>query len=70
MKTESLTLLAAAALAGSAAWALGVARRALSEIEAIAKAGRVRLGSQPLLEQPNFRRDWGFHQSALRSAGL
>ena len=44
--------------------------RALHEIEGVAKAGRTRLGSQPLLEQPNFQRNWGYHHSALKSARL
>lgn len=57
-------------VAGSCAWALGTARRALAEIEGIAKGGRTRLGSAPLLEQPNFQRDWGFHHSAIKSARL
>jgi alkylation response protein AidB-like acyl-CoA dehydrogenase len=57
-------------VAGSCAWALGTARRALAEIEGIAKGGRTRLGSAPLVEQPNFQRDWGFHHSAIKSARL
>ena len=57
-------------VAGSCAWALGVARRALHEIEGIAQGGRTRLGSLPLLQQPNFQRDWGFHHSAIKSARL
>ncbi len=57
-------------VAGSCAWALGTARRALAEIEGIAKAGRTRLGSAPLVEQPNFQRDWGFHHCAIKSARL
>lgn len=55
---------------GSSAWALGVATRALHEIAEIAKAGRARLGSAPLKEQPEFQRDFGFHQTALEAARL
>lgn len=55
---------------GSCAWAIGVASRALHEIADIAKAGRTRLGSLPLREQPEFQRDFGFHQTALEAARI
>ena len=54
----------------STAWALGVAKRALHEIAAIARGGRTRLGSLPLAEQPSFQRDFGFHTAAVRAARL
>ncbi len=54
----------------STAWAIGVARRALHEIAEIGKAGRIRLGSLPLVEQLTFQRDFGIHKMALRSARL
>jgi alkylation response protein AidB-like acyl-CoA dehydrogenase len=54
----------------SVAWALGVAKRALHEIAEIGKAGRTRLGSLPLREQPGFQRDFGFHRSAVQAARL
>lgn len=57
-------------VAGSCAWALGTARRAMHEIAELARAGRVRLGAAPLLEQPAFQRDYGFHHAALESAHL
>ena len=53
---------------GSAAWSIGVARRALDEIAAIATGGRARLGQNPLREQPIFQRDFGFHQTAVTAA--
>lgn len=55
---------------GSSAWAIGVASRALHEIAEIAKAGRTRLGSPPLREQPEFQRDFGFHQTAIEAARI
>ncbi len=54
----------------SVAWALGVAKRALSEIVEIVKAGRTRMGSLALREQPIFQRDLGVHSMALRAARL
>jgi alkylation response protein AidB-like acyl-CoA dehydrogenase len=54
----------------SAAWALGVAERALHEIAEIAKAGRTRMGSLPLREQPTFQRDFGVHKTAVQAARL
>ena len=55
---------------GSCAWAIGVASRALHEITDIAKAGRTRLGSPALRDQPEFQRDFGFHQTALEAARI
>ena len=52
----------------STAWTLGVAKRALHEVAAIARGGRTRLGSLPLAEQPGFQRDFGFHTAAMRAA--
>ena len=57
-------------MAGSCAWAIGTARRALHEIEGVAKGGRTRLGSAPLVEQPNFQRDWGYHDCAIKAVRL
>jgi alkylation response protein AidB-like acyl-CoA dehydrogenase len=54
----------------SAAWAIGVARRALAEIADIATGGRARLGQNPLREQPTFQRDFGYHQTAVTAARL
>lgn len=54
----------------SAAWALGVAERALHEIAEIGKGGRTRMGSLPLREQPTFQRDFGLHKTAIRAARL
>ncbi len=54
----------------SVAWALGVAERALHEIAAIAVAGRTRLGSLPLREQPTFQRDFGLHATGVKAARL
>jgi alkylation response protein AidB-like acyl-CoA dehydrogenase len=42
----------------------------MHEIAAIAKAGRTRLGSLPLLQQEAFQRDYGFHHSAVTAARL
>ena len=55
---------------GTSAWAIGVASRALHEIAEIAKAGRTRLGSLPLREQPEFQRGFGFHQTAIEAARI
>jgi alkylation response protein AidB-like acyl-CoA dehydrogenase len=57
-------------VAGSAAWAIGISMRAFHEIAAIASGGRTRLGSVPLLEQEGFQRNFGFHQSAIKSARI
>ena len=53
---------------GSVAWAVGVARRALTEIREIAKNGRARLGQVPLIEQQIFQRDYGLHTTAVDAA--
>jgi alkylation response protein AidB-like acyl-CoA dehydrogenase len=55
---------------GSSSWAIGVASRALHEIAEIAKAGRTRMGSLPLKEQPEFQRNFGFHQTAIEAARI
>ena len=47
-----------------------MAKRALDEVAAIARAGRMRLGSLPLAQQPGFQRDQGAHRAALRAASL
>ncbi|MEM7139670.1 MAG: acyl-CoA dehydrogenase family protein [Actinomycetota bacterium] len=54
----------------SAAWAVGVAERALHEIRELAIAGRARLGSDPLAEQMTFQRGLGFHSMAVESVRL
>ncbi len=51
----------------SAAWAIGVGERALSEIREVARAGRARMGSTPMVEQMTFQRELGFHSTALES---
>lgn len=55
---------------GHAGWGLGVARRALDEIVAIAEAGRARLGGGGLRDQPFFQRELGKHEMALQSVRL
>jgi alkylation response protein AidB-like acyl-CoA dehydrogenase len=42
-------------VAASCAWAIGTAARALDEIAGIAKGGRTRLGSLPLIQQAEFQ---------------
>lgn len=54
----------------SAGWCLGVARRALDEINAIVAGGRARLGSPPLREQQLFQREFGRQTLALEAARL
>ena len=54
----------------SAAWSLGVARRALHESAEIGKAGRTRLGSVPMREHPTYQRDFGIHTIAVKAACL
>lgn len=49
----------------SVAWALGVARRAMDEVAAVAKAGRARMGQVPMAEQQIFQRDFGTHLMAI-----
>ncbi len=55
---------------GHAGWGLGVARRALDEIEAIAEGGRARMGGAALRDQQVFQRDLGKHEMALQSVRL
>lgn len=55
---------------GHAGWALGVARRALDEIETIARSGRMRLGQTMLRDQQVFQREFGVQRQALRAATL
>jgi alkylation response protein AidB-like acyl-CoA dehydrogenase len=54
----------------SVAWALGVACRAMDEVAGIAKAGRARLGQDPLAQQQIFQRDFGMHMMALDAGRL
>ncbi|MEH6581268.1 MAG: acyl-CoA dehydrogenase family protein [Halioglobus sp.] len=54
----------------SVAWALGVACRAMDEVAAIAKAGRARLGQDPLAQQQIFQRDFGTHMMAIDAGRL
>lgn len=55
---------------GHAGWGLGVARRALDEIERIAENGRARMGGLPLRDQQHFQRDLGKREMALQSVRL
>jgi alkylation response protein AidB-like acyl-CoA dehydrogenase len=55
---------------GHAGWGLGVAQRALDEIERIAAAGRTRVGAPALREQAVFQRELGRHVLALNSVRL
>jgi len=61
--------LGATALAGlgHAGWGLGVAQRALDEMAKIAEAGRIRLGSSPVVDQQVFQREFGEKTLALNS---
>jgi alkylation response protein AidB-like acyl-CoA dehydrogenase len=61
--------LGGAALAGlgHAGWGLGVARRALDEMAKVAEAGRIRLGSSPVVDQQIFQREFGEKTLALNS---
>jgi alkylation response protein AidB-like acyl-CoA dehydrogenase len=54
----------------SVAWALGVACRAMDEVAAIARAGRTRLGQDPLAQQQIFQRDFGMHMMAIDAGRL
>jgi alkylation response protein AidB-like acyl-CoA dehydrogenase len=54
----------------SVGWALGVACRAMDEVAGIAKAGRARLGQDPLAQQQIFQRDFGTHMMAIDAARL
>jgi alkylation response protein AidB-like acyl-CoA dehydrogenase len=55
---------------GHGAWALGVARRALDEIQAIAMAGRARIGGIAMKDEQVFQRTFAEKTLALRSARL
>jgi alkylation response protein AidB-like acyl-CoA dehydrogenase len=55
---------------GHAGWALGVARRALDEIRAIAEAGRARIGGTAMKDQQVFQRELAEKTLALRSVRL
>jgi len=52
---------------GHAAFALGVGRRAVDEVLAIARA-KQRLGAEPIAEQQIFLHDFAMHDAAMRSA--
>ncbi len=55
---------------GHAGWGLGVARRALDEIEQIAEGGRARMGGLALRDQQYFQRELGKREMALQSVRL
>jgi len=55
---------------GHAGWGLGVAQRALDEIERMAASGRARVGAPALRDQQVFQREFGRHTLALRSVRL
>lgn len=55
---------------GHAGWGLGVARRALDEIEKIAAEGRTRMGGAALRDQQVFQRELGQREMALQSVRL
>jgi alkylation response protein AidB-like acyl-CoA dehydrogenase len=55
---------------GHAGWALGVARRALDEIQAVAAAGRARIGGSAMKDQQVFQRAFSENTLALRSVRL
>ena len=55
---------------GHAGWALGVARRALDELQAIATAGRARIGGTAMRDQQVFQRAFSENTLALRSVRL
>jgi len=52
---------------GHAGFALGVGRRAIDEVLAIARA-KQRLGAEPIAEQQIFLHDFAMHDAAMRSA--
>jgi indole-3-acetate monooxygenase len=52
---------------GHAAFALGVGKRAIEEITAIAK-GKQRMGSDAIKDQQLFQHDLAFHDAAMRAA--
>jgi len=55
---------------GHAGWALGIARRALEEIQSILASGRARIGGGLLREDQVVRRTFSEHLLALRSVRL
>jgi len=55
---------------GHAGWGLGVAQRALDEIEKIVEGGRARMGGAPLRDQQVFQREFAQKTLALRSVRL
>lgn len=55
---------------GHAGWGLGVAQRALDEIQQIAAGGRMRLGQARLADQQVFQREFGEQSLALQSVRL
>jgi len=55
---------------GHAGWGLGVAQRALDEIEKLASGGRARLSSGAIRDLAVFQREFGEKAMALRSVRL
>jgi alkylation response protein AidB-like acyl-CoA dehydrogenase len=55
---------------GHSGWALGVARRALDEIEGILTAGRARIGGGQMRDDQVIQRSFSQHTLALRSVRL
>ena len=55
---------------GACGWALGVASRAMHELFEIVKAGRTRLGQDPMADQQIFQREFGRHTMALDAARM
>ena len=55
---------------GHSGWGLGVARRALDEVAAIAEGGRARMGGAALRDQQVFQRELGKREMALKSVRL
>ncbi len=55
---------------GHAAWALGVARRALDEIQGILTSGRARIGGGQMRDDQVIQRAFSQHTLALRSVRL
>jgi len=55
---------------GHGGWGLGVAQRALDEIQKIAEGGRVRLGQASLRDQQVFQREFAQKSLALQSVRL
>lgn len=60
-------LFAIAVSLGHAAWALGVARRMLDELRALARR-KQRFGRQTLIDQTTFQRDFALHEAMLGAA--